>query len=83
MGLGLEISTPVGASPRLSSESVVSPTERGRESEEAEAPLVRSVSWAEEGGLRSLREEVGLLSSGSLVARVCEEEDDGSALPGS
>lgn len=50
LGLGLGISAPVGASPRLSSESAVSPTERGRGSEEAEAPLVRSVSWAEEGG---------------------------------
>lgn len=52
MGLGLGISTPVGASPRLSSESAVSPTERGRGSEEAEVPLVRSVSWAEEEGGR-------------------------------
>ena len=50
MGQGLGISTPVGASPRLSSESAASPTERGRGSEEAEVPLVRSVSWAEEEG---------------------------------
>lgn len=50
MGMGLGISTPVGASPRLSSESAASPTERGRGSEEAEVPLVRSVNWAEEEG---------------------------------